>query len=58
MSAETCTWKEDLHDGWGTGCGERAFIEEGIPSENKMRFCWYCGKPLEEEPYVDDEEAG
>ena len=48
---DTCTWTEDPNPDftvWQTGCGELfTFLEEG-PTENKMRFCCYCGKPLKE----------
>jgi hypothetical protein len=31
---------------WETGCGEaHVFFVDG-PTENKCRFCCYCGKPL------------
>lgn len=29
-----------------TDCGESFDITEGTPTENHMRFCCYCGKPL------------
>lgn len=58
-----CVWSQGEWDGdgWDTSCDETACIPEGLPSENKMRFCWYCGKPLLEIPWVepaaDEDEA-
>ena len=47
MASKVCLWQEeDAY--WKTGCG-RAFLKESRkPSENGMRFCPYCGKPLRE----------
>ncbi|MCR4297528.1 MAG: hypothetical protein NUV75_02060 [Gallionella sp.] len=45
---DTCTWSEDEDGNWFTGCGNAYIISEGTPSENKMAFCCYCGKPLQE----------
>jgi len=38
-------------DFWETACGESWIFPEGGPDENKMKFCPYCGKPLEKVPY-------
>lgn len=48
--AMNCLWTraDDDTDLWETSCGEEFCIIEGTPKENKMRFCCYCGKPLEE----------
>lgn len=44
--AEQCTWKEDEDGVWYTECGEVFVVIDGIPKENNMRYCCYCGKPL------------
>lgn len=48
---DVCTWtlnNYDEEDTWETSC-ERSFILlEGIPSENYMKYCCYCGKPIKE----------
>jgi hypothetical protein len=51
--AERCAWTEDANYWddypvkWETDCGEAfTFIDDG-PTENGIRFCCYCGKPLE-----------
>ena len=53
---EQCIWAQDGvgEDHWDTGCRGRFTIMDGSPSENKMRFCCYCGKPLEEHIATDD----
>jgi len=53
----TCTWTEsgDCY-GYDTDCGDTFALNEGTPSNNGMKFCCYCGKPLEEKLY--EEEAG
>lgn len=51
-----CQWTGDDDGVWHTDCGEAFFFG---PSENKMKFCGYCGKLLEEVKYVeppDDED--
>ena len=45
--ATPCMWREDEDGTWDTNCGEVfVFITDGGPSENKMRFCCYCGGPV------------
>lgn len=45
-----CNWAQDdsESDAWGTGCGKVFRLDEGLPSDNKLKFCCYCGKPLTE----------
>jgi hypothetical protein len=45
--APTCIWNE-VGEMWETTCGEAFVVNDGTPSQNKMRFCCYCGKPLVE----------
>ncbi len=47
----SCAWREDEDGVWGTSCGQRFELNEGTPAENDMRFCPYCGKPLEQHRY-------
>jgi len=58
----TCKWTES--DPWGnepqtweTDCDNMFYFSEGAPKENQMAFCCYCGKPLEEKPWKDEEES-
>jgi hypothetical protein len=56
MSADACTWSgEEDGSSWSTSCRRAFWLEDGTPSENEMRFCCFCGKPLKEE--VDAEDA-
>ena len=48
---EPCRWVEDEDGDWVTSCGEYfIIINDGRPTGNRMRFCCYCGKPLQEVP--------
>lgn len=55
---ETCRWTEDrVCECWDTGCSRSfVFVDEGGPTGNRIRFCPYCGKPIEAVPYVPEEE--
>lgn len=48
---ESCRWTLDGEDDgiYDTGCGGRFQIETGTPASNKMAFCCYCGKRIEED---------
>ena len=48
-----CAWEGDGDGVWETDCGQTFQITEGLPSENDMRYCCYCGKSLEEHPYQE-----
>lgn len=51
-----CVWTHDGGDGWETTCRESFNINEGMtPSECDIKFCCFCGKPLEELLASDDE---
>jgi hypothetical protein len=60
MNDKVCTWSQ-IEDGgdWDTSCHDLFTLMEGSPSENGMKFCCYCGRPLVEkhyEPEPEDEE--
>lgn len=47
-----CNWQrwdavcgEDVNE-WHTACGNDFTINEGTPKDNEMKFCCYCGKPI------------
>lgn len=46
---EACKWTQEDYDSdvWNTDCGDAMCLNEGTPGDNFMRFCCYCGKPLE-----------
>jgi hypothetical protein len=52
-----CHWTDDTDPDfnvWRTGCGEMfTFLEDG-PTENKMRYCCYCGLALVAVPRPPD----
>lgn len=48
-----CCWTEDGYGLWHTDCAGSFELIEGTPMLNDMRFCCYCGKPLEQ---IDFEE--
>ena len=52
----TCKWSEDSDGNWDTECEEMFIFNDGTPSENKCRFCPYCGKNIEEIRYIDPDE--
>ena len=44
-----CLWDEEPDGGpWQTSCGHLFVLNDGGPSENDMKFCPFCGKPVEE----------
>ena len=54
----TCVWHQDgdeTSDTWATRCGKYFSLNDGSPSENHMNYCHYCGKPLEEHPFTDED---
>lgn len=56
-----CKWKEDNDGCWWTDCGQGFVLADGTPKENDMKFCCYCGKPLEEKLFKwpeDEEQEG
>ncbi len=53
LPSEVCEWKEDEDGNWGTSCGNLYCIIEGMPKENGMKFCCYCGKLLKEIAYKE-----
>lgn len=48
IQREPCTWTQDADGAWNTTCGEAFYLDTGTPNENKLKFCCYCGAPLEE----------
>ena len=50
-----CGWFED-HYGWETGCGHRFEINDGTPFENDMRYCPFCGSPIDQHTADDLQE--
>lgn len=59
LSAElgACKWAEDEEGVWNTDCAGRFIINEGTPMLNDMKFCCYCGKPLDQVDFVYDDDV-
>ena len=52
--SETCTWAQDDEGAmWETECEQLFDIIDGTPSDNQMEFCCYCGKPIDQQEYVE-----
>ena len=51
-----CRWVQDGvgEDHWDTSCKKRFTLNEGSPGDNKMAWCCYCGRPLEESIATDE----
>lgn len=50
---EACVWTQDEDGAWWA-CGSNGFsMTTGTASDNRMMFCCFCGKPIEERPYRD-----
>ncbi len=47
MKKKCCTWQE-IEEYWETDCGNAFVFDVGGPTENKVRFCCYCGRKLKE----------
>lgn len=45
---EQCLWVQDLDGYWGSSCNQAFILTDGTPTENEMRYCCHCGKPLKE----------
>ena len=50
-----CAWSEQENGPWLSACGEDFNLEDGTPVENKMKFCCWCGKPLKEKLFVEED---
>ena len=48
-----CEWRADADGVYHTGCGNSWFFDTGNASDNKVKFCCYCGGDLKPIEYVD-----
>lgn len=52
--AKKCSWTQDKQsvdnwdgdDSYDTDCGGKFELMNGTPSDNRMKFCPYCGREL------------
>jgi len=49
----SCRWKQDDSGDWFTRCGEGWTFTDGGVAENRIKFCPYCGKPIEAVEYKE-----
>jgi len=52
VEKEMCSWiQEDDPEicYWKTGCGNSFYFTEGAPTDNRMKYCCYCGRLLKQE---------
>ena len=54
--SKPCKWTEDEDGNWDAECGGKFVLIDGLPSENNMNYCPYCGKSLKETRYFDAKE--
>jgi hypothetical protein len=56
MANEFCAWARDGEDSdtWVTQCDHYFTINEGTPRDNDMKFCCFCGKPVD--TYLPEED--
>jgi hypothetical protein len=52
---QPCHWYQDGDedsDKWAASCGRHRYFQlnDGTPTDNHMKYCCYCGKPLVEVP--------
>jgi len=46
---QKCKWTyDDNYDMWETECGDAFCLTNGTPKTNKMKYCPYCGKLIEQ----------
>ena len=55
--APNCAWVPDEDGTYYTDCGAAFTIIDGKPSDNGMKFCCYCGKPIDQQAYVPPTDA-
>lgn len=48
VDSTPCTWREDEDGSWDTDCGDCFVLISDGPSDNRMKFCCYCGQPITE----------
>jgi hypothetical protein len=55
MEKEHCTWTENDEGCWDTECDEMFILIDSTPEANNMNFCCYCGKPLVQKNYEEED---
>lgn len=54
MTEKQCAWNQDGEDGnWNTACNHIFAFIDGGPAENSdIKFCCFCGSPIEFVPWA------
>jgi hypothetical protein len=52
---ESCEWYQDEEGLYETSCGHYFEVTSGSATENRMKFCCYCGQPMVDIPHVEEE---
>ena len=52
---DRCLWSEQFDGEYETACGKAFALNDGTPAENGMKFCCFCGKPLQDVPFEFDD---
>ena len=53
---EKCSWVQDGDGGpYATDCSHYFSVNEGTLAENEMAFCCYCGRPVDEVLYEEED---
>jgi hypothetical protein len=52
---EPCKWEQDEDGNYHTGCGCRFWFEEDTATENKIKYCGFCGHTILDVPYTEPE---
>jgi hypothetical protein len=55
MPEESCIWTENEDGYWDTDCGETFVVIDATPEANRMLYCCYCGKPLVQKTFEENE---
>jgi hypothetical protein len=53
-----CQWSRDSDedsDTWSTACSHYFTLIDGTPTDNGLKYCCYCGRPLIEVPWEAEE---
>lgn len=56
--SDTCTWSQEDHESevYHSSCRKSFMFNDGGPVQNGLKFCCYCGKPLIEDQWKEEEE--
>jgi hypothetical protein len=50
-----CEWEENSDGQYEADCGNIFEVIEGTPEENGFKFCTFCGKPLKQVRFEEED---